>query len=46
VPARPPLFDGALDAGIARVEPAHEPERPAPFDIERDAGSEPDAWAA
>jgi glycine C-acetyltransferase/8-amino-7-oxononanoate synthase len=45
-PAPPAVFDRALDAGIGRAGPAREPERPAPFDIERDAGSEPDAWAA
>ncbi|HEX4564878.1 MAG TPA: 8-amino-7-oxononanoate synthase [Solirubrobacteraceae bacterium] len=45
-PAPPAVFDRALDVEIGRAGRAHEPERPAPFDIERDAGSAPDAWAA
>jgi hypothetical protein len=40
------VFDAENDAGLQRAEPPRAREGRAPFDIERDAGSEPDAWAA
>ena len=46
--ARPPAraASGVFDAELDAVTPPRAPRRGAPFDLERDAGDEPDAWAA